>query len=199
MGLRTDEAGVEAAGVGGVGGALNDSASVGEDGDGVLAAAEAEEEIVAAEVMEVGVEGEAVAEGGEVDGAVVLMDLYGVAAAEGDVGAAFAGEVGEDALAADGAVGIGVGGADLGLVDASGCGRGPEVEGEEGAAEEMVLVREDLEGFGDLEGGGEVDGGAEDAGGVAGFYWAGGGLGEDAGEAGGGFVGTSEYVASLRP
>ena len=70
---------------------------------------------MAAEVLDVGVEGEAVAHGGEVDGAVVLVDLDGVAAAEGDVGAAFAGEMGEDALAADGAVGAGRGGGDLGL------------------------------------------------------------------------------------
>ena len=57
----------------------------------------------------------------------VLVDLDGVAAAEGDVGAAFAGEVGEDALVADGAVGVGV----LVLIS---CAVGPEVEGEEGAA-----------------------------------------------------------------
>ena len=54
--------------------------------------------------------GEAVAHGGEVDGAMVLVDLDGVAAAEGDVRAAFSGEVGEDALAADGAVGVRLGG-----------------------------------------------------------------------------------------
>ena len=53
---------------------------------------------------------EAGAHGGEVDGTVVLVDLDGVAAAEGDVRAAFAGEVGEDALAADGAVGVGCAG-----------------------------------------------------------------------------------------
>ena len=123
--------------------------------------------------------GEAVAHGGEVDGAVVLVDLDGVAAAEGDVGAAFAGEVGEDALAADGAVGVGGAGVDLAALV------GPEVEGEEGAADEVGLVGEEFEGFGDLDGGGEVDGGGEDAGGVAGFDGAGGGLGEDAGEAGG--------------
>ena len=62
----------------------------------------------------------------------------------------------------------------------------PEIEGEEGAAHEVGLVGEELEGFGGLDGGGEVDGGGEDAGGVAGFDGAGGGLGEDAGEAGGG-------------
>jgi len=48
---------------------------------------EAEEEVVIAN----GTMGdEAVAHSGEVDGAVVLVDLDGVAAAEGDVGAAFA-------------------------------------------------------------------------------------------------------------
>ena len=69
---------------------------------------------------------------------------------------------------------------------------GPEVEGEEGAAHEVGLVGEEFEGFGGLDGGGEVDGGGEDAGGVAGFDGAGGGLGEDAGEAGGRGVGSRE-------
>ena len=72
------------------------------------AALEAEEELVEAEIVDVGVRGEAVAHGGEVDGAVVLVDLDGVATAESDVRAAFAGEVGEDALAADGAGGVGL-------------------------------------------------------------------------------------------
>jgi hypothetical protein len=127
--LGADETGVEAACVCGVSGSLNDSASVGEDGDGVLAAAKTKEEIVAAEVVEVGVQGEAVTEGGEVYGAVVFVDLHGVAAAEGDMRTAFAGEVGEDALAADGAVRIGEGSADLGLIDAAGAGRRPKIEG----------------------------------------------------------------------
>jgi hypothetical protein len=49
---------------------------------------------------------ETVAHGDEVDGAVMLVDLDGVSAAEGDVRAAFAGEMGEDALAADIAAGV---------------------------------------------------------------------------------------------
>ena len=73
-----------------------------------------------------------------------------------------------------------------GGVDFAAVALGPEIEGEEGAAHEVGLVGEELEGFGDLDGGGEVDGSGEDAGGVAGFDRAGGGLGEDAGEAGGG-------------
>ncbi|MCU1249099.1 MAG: hypothetical protein JWQ49_2128 [Edaphobacter sp.] len=54
------------------------------------AALEAEQEVVEAEVLDVGVREEAVAHGGEVYGAVMLVDLDGVAAAEGDVRAAFA-------------------------------------------------------------------------------------------------------------
>jgi hypothetical protein len=60
----------------------------------------------------------------------------------------------------------------------------------------MRLAGEELEGFGDLDGGGEVDGGVEDACGVAGFYGTGWGLGEDAGEAGGGGC-WGWYVALL--
>ncbi|MCU1222894.1 MAG: hypothetical protein JWQ42_987 [Edaphobacter sp.] len=55
----------------------------------------------------------------------------------------------------------------------------------------MGLAGEELEGFCDLDGGGEVDGGGEYAGGVAGLYRAGWGLGEDAGQAGGGVGGRS--------
>ncbi len=53
----------------------------------------------------------------------------------------------------------------------------------------MRLLREELQGFGDLDGGGEVDGRGEDPGGVASFDVAGGGGGEDAGEAGRGRTG----------
>jgi hypothetical protein len=136
---------------------------------------ETEEEIVEADGA---VRSEAVAHGGEIDGAMMLVDLDGVAAAEGDVRAAFAGEMGEDALAADGACGVGGGGGDLASLVC------PEVMREEGAAHEVGLMGEELEGFGGLDGSGEIDGGGEDAGGVAGFYGAGGGLGEDAGETG---------------
>ena len=112
-----DEAGVEGAGDGDVGGALDDGAAVGEEGEGVRAAAEAEEEVVGAQGLNVRVGAEAGLQGGEVDGAVVLVDLDGVAAAEGDVGAVLAGEVGEDALAADLAAGAGRAGGDLGAVE----------------------------------------------------------------------------------
>ena len=62
---------------------------------------EAEEEIIEADLA---VRSEAVAHGGEVDRAMVLVDLDGVASAERDVGTAFAGEMSEVALATEGAV-----------------------------------------------------------------------------------------------
>jgi len=188
----TDETGVEGAGKGDVRGALDDGATVGEDGEGVRAAAKTEEEIVGAEVLNVCVTGEAGAETGEVYGAAMLVDLHGVSSAEGDVSAVLAGEVSKDALAADFAIWAGGAGGDFGVVQIAVVCRGaeargvPEVEGEEGAAHEMRLAGEELEGFGDLDGGGEIDGSGEDPGGVACFDVAGGRLGEDAGEAGGG-------------
>ena len=106
------------------------------------------------------------------------MDLDGISTAKCDVRAAFAGEMREESLGANGACGVGFGGADLATVV------GPEVEGEEGATDEVGLAGEQFEGFGDLDGGCEVDGGGEDAGGVAGLDGAGWGLGEEAGKTG---------------
>ena len=164
------------------------------------AAAETEEEVVAAEVCNVGMAGEAVAQGVEVDGTVVFVDLDGVSS-QRVMWARSGRDVSEDALAADLAVGAGGVGGDFGVVQiaiafglpvADGV---PEVEGEEGAAHEMRLAGEELEGFGDLDGGGEVDGGGEDSRGVACFDVAGGGLGEDAGETGG--LGKRQMRGSL--
>ncbi len=109
---------------------------------------ETEEEVVEADGP-VGLE--AVAHGGEVDGAVMLVDLDGVAAAEGDVGAPFPGEVGEDSLAADFAGGVWGGGVDLAALV------GPEVVAQEGTAHQVGLMGEVLEGFGGLDGSCEVD------------------------------------------
>jgi hypothetical protein len=57
---------------------------------------------------------EAIAHGGEVDGAVMLVNLDGVPPAERDVGAAFAGEMAEDSLTADGAAWTRLAGGDFG-------------------------------------------------------------------------------------
>jgi hypothetical protein len=75
---RTYEASVKGTGEGYIGSALNKRSTIGEEGDGVGWSLEAEEKIVEANVA---VRGEAVAHGGEVNGAVVLVDLDGVAAA----------------------------------------------------------------------------------------------------------------------
>ncbi len=106
--------------------------------------------------------------------------------------AALSGEVGEESLAADGAVWVWRCGVDL-TVGEGGLAFGvPQVKGEESTAHEMGLAGEELEGFGDLKGGCQVDGGREDSSCIAGFDGARGGLGEDAGEAGGGGVGDLE-------
>ena len=113
----------------------------------------------------------------------MLVDLDGVATTEGDVGPALTGEVGEDALAADFAAGARRAGGDLGARLATLAFGRPKIEGEQGAAHKVGLAGEELEGLRHLDRGGEVDGSGEDAGGVAGVHIAGGGLGEDAGEA----------------
>jgi hypothetical protein len=74
----TDETGVEGAGNGDVSGALDEGAAVGEESEGMWRALESEKKVVEADGA---VRGEAVAHGDEVDGAMVLVDLYGVAAA----------------------------------------------------------------------------------------------------------------------
>ena len=76
-----DEAGVEGAGEAGVGGALDQGAAIGEEGDCVWAAAEAEKEGVGTQVLDVGVGGEAAVEAREINEAVMLVNLDGVAAA----------------------------------------------------------------------------------------------------------------------
>ena len=113
-GLAADEAGVEGAGEAGVGGALDEGAAVGEDGEGVGRVGEAEEEAVGACVLNLAEALETGFQLGEIQGVVVLVDLDGVAAAEGDVGALVSGEGAEDALVADFAVGAGGGGVDFG-------------------------------------------------------------------------------------
>jgi hypothetical protein len=174
-GSGAEEARVEGAREADVGSALDESAAIGEGGDGVGLIGEAKEHAVGADLAQTG---EAKAQGFEVKGTVMFVYLHGVTAAESDVGAVEAGEVTEVSVGADVTVGIGGGGGDLGALV------GPEVVGDEGPPHEMRLAGEEFEGLGDLKGGGEVDGSGEDAGGVAGFDVAGWGGGEDAAEAG---------------
>lgn len=171
-----DEAGVEAAGEANVGGSLDDGAAILKDGEGVLAPLEAEEHAVAADVS---VRAKAGGQLGEVNGAGVLVNLDGVAAAESDVRAALAAQVAEVARFADLAAGMGAGGFDFGPLV------GPLVDGKQTAPHALGLAGEKLERLSDLDGSGHVDGGVEDAGGIAGFDGAAGSLGKDAGKAGG--------------
>jgi len=85
-----------------VGGALNDGAAVGEQGHLVGLAPEFQDEIV---VPDDAVRLEAAVHLDEVDGALALMDLHGIPAAQGDVRAAFAGEMNEVAFATSPAAG----------------------------------------------------------------------------------------------
>ena len=78
LGLRADVAGVEGAGDRDVRGALDDGATIFEEREGKGCPFEAEEEIIEADRA---MRGEPCAHEGEVDGAVVLVDLDGVSAA----------------------------------------------------------------------------------------------------------------------
>ena len=140
----------------------------------MFAACKAEQELIAPDLA---VGAKASFKGGEVDGAVVLMDLDGVVAAEGDVGATFSAEVAEVAGGADFAGRVWCGGGDVRPLIC------PKVAGEQGAAHFCLRTNEIFEGLSDGDGGSEVDRGVQDSGSVAGFDGAGGRLGEDAGEA----------------
>ena len=80
-------------------------------------------------------ESEAVAHGGEIDGATALVDLDGVASAESEEQGRLAGWVREDAVAADGAVrGVGLEAGSRICLWSRLLPVAPEVEGEESAA-----------------------------------------------------------------
>ena len=65
-----------------------------------------------------------VAHSGEVDGAVVFVDLDGVSSAKRDVRTALSGEMAEDALPADDAAGARLAGGDFGALTR------PQIEGQ---------------------------------------------------------------------
>ena len=99
--LRPHESGVQAARDGGVGGALDDGAAVGEERQFVGVAPELEHELVVADgAVRLQARGDFV----EVNWTLALVDLHGVAPAERDVRASFAGQVNEVALSAGAAI-----------------------------------------------------------------------------------------------
>ncbi len=116
---------------------------------------------------------------GKSNGAMALVDLDGVASAEGDVGAGFAVEIAEVMALAGLAVRAGLRDGHLRALVA------PEVVGEQGAADAVARAHEELQALGRLDRSKEVHRGVEDAGGIAGLNDAGGGGGKDAAQAGG--------------
>ena len=74
-GSGTDESRVERAGDHDVRGPLNDRPAVREERQGMRTTAEAEQQVVRAQFLDVGVGGKAGPHSGKVDGAVVLVDL----------------------------------------------------------------------------------------------------------------------------
>ena len=98
------------------------------------AAAELEQQAVLADLA---VGAQAVGGGGQVDGAVMLVDLDGVATAESDVRTAFAAKMGEVAQAADLAARARGGGGNFGALVL------PEVPGEQGCGALLCSRRSD--------------------------------------------------------
>ena len=96
-----NEAGVETAGYGYVRGALDNSASVGKQGQCVLSAFKAQKQIVGPDLA---VWFEAGFEFDEIDRTAMFMDLYGVAPAERDVWTALTPQMPEVVLPADFAI-----------------------------------------------------------------------------------------------
>jgi hypothetical protein len=105
------EAGIQAAGLGDVGGSLDQGAAVGENGDDVIAALESKQKVVEADLA-VGLE--SCFHFREINWPVVFMNLDGIAAAKRDVRAAFAAQMSKIALLADFTVGARPGGCDFG-------------------------------------------------------------------------------------
>ena len=136
--LASDIAGIETARDGGVGGAFDDGATVGEQGHLIGVVPEFQDESVVADGA-VGLE--AAVHLGEVDGALALMDLHGIPPAQRDMRTGLTREMDEIALTAGAATGAGLGGGDFGVLI------GPEVEGEQRAAELGLAAYEQFKSF----------------------------------------------------
>src|SRR5581483_8947096 len=105
--------GIQAAGDGGVRGALDDGAAVGEESQLVGFTPEFQNEVI---VPDSAVRSQAQLHFREVDRAVAFVNLDGVPAAQGDVRAAFASEMDEVVFAAGSATGPRLGGGNFGAL-----------------------------------------------------------------------------------
>src|SRR5450755_3227278 len=147
--LRPHVSCIQASGDGGVGGAFDDGAAVGEERHLVWVVPELEHELI---VLHLSVRSEAARDFFEVDGTLAFVDLNGVASAHGNVGAADTSEVNEVALLAGTAAGARVGCGNLRkLVN-------PDIVGEQGAAEPVAGADDQLDCLGGCDGRDEVYG-----------------------------------------
>src|SRR6202034_3031913 len=153
---------IQAAREGRVGGAFDDGATIGKQRHLVGVVPEFQDEVV---VTDCAVGLEATVQLGEVNGPLALMDLHGIPAAQGDVRAAFAGQLDEIALTARATTGAGLGGGDFGVLVR------PDVEGKEGAPQLWCgrAGEQEFERLGRGDGGYQIHRRIEDAGSFAGF------------------------------
>src|SRR3954468_18268415 len=134
--LGTDEAGVEAAGHGGVGGAFDDGSSVGGQRQFVRLAEELQDKVVVAPLA---VRREPRLHLAEIYRAAALVDLHGVPSAKSDLRPGVSGEMDEIAKLAGLAIRARLGGVEFGtLVD-------PDVPGEQRAAHAIFCSDQKLE------------------------------------------------------
>ena len=98
--LRANKTGVERAGQCDVRGALDQCPTVGEKGDGMLTSLKTQQHLVVANRA---VRRQSALHRSEIDGAMMLVNLYGVASAEGDMWTALAPQVDKIVARADGA------------------------------------------------------------------------------------------------
>lgn len=158
--LGADVAGVQGAGGGGIRGALEDGAAVRENGHFVGGDAKAEKEFIVADVGDSG--SQTTFQSGQVESAMVFVNLDRIAAAHGDVRLGVAMKVAEIAAGAGAAVWV-EGNSD-GLEMAA-----PDIAGDEAAMQRGGLAGEKFDSFGGFKRGDQIDDRAEDANGVAGF------------------------------
>lgn len=172
--LVSDVAGVEGSGLGGIRGALDDGAAVGEEGQLVRLTGEFQDIFVVADSS---VRLQAGGHAGEVYCLMAFVDLDGIAAAERYVSSGCVIEIGEVSFVAYAASGARVVGGDFGAVV------GPEILGKQGAAHCLIGADKEFQGLRRGDRGNQVDHWAENTGGVAGLDYAAWCVGEDAGQA----------------
>src|SRR5258708_26838210 len=150
-------------------GALEDGASVGEDGHFIGSNPEAKQKIVLTHVVDERLQ--AKSENAEVEGAGAFVNLHGITTAHGDAGLGFYIKISKIAPGASAAFGIAPHSDGLHAA-------GPDVEREQAPMKGLGMAREEFQGFGHLQRGDQIDDRSEHADRIAGLLKAlGGGAG----------------------